>query len=392
MLGDCYGPAFFREIKNSKIRSALTRIAEETQEDLGYYESVLKDFGCQVLRPELDQNDSLLNYINEHGASQGVPRSPLQPRDCQLVVGNNIFYTGTDHPSIERCLNQYSEQCVTIQSPLNQYQFRGYKGENAPNWPEYDEYLEKFFSGKPFSYNEDVNRELEQIQVNEAGCTYFPIAAPSITVVGKDIYFDKVVDNTSDPRNRYLEKYIKQFNKLFPKFRCNVLNVGGHNDGSFHTLKPGVILSLKEIQNYNQTFPDWDVCYLPNQSWEKVSEFLKIKQKVNGKWWLPGEEDNDEFTYFVETWLQNWVGYVEETVFDVNVLVLDEHYVCVSTLNPTVLNFLKKHNMEAIHVPWRHRYFWDGGLHCITLDLYREGNQFDYFPERQQSIIDIGYN
>ena len=23
--------------------------------------------------------------------------------------------------------------------------------------------------------------------------------------------------------------------------------------------------------------------------------------------------------------------------------------------------------------------FWDGGLHCITLDLYREGEQQDYF-------------
>ena len=41
--------------------------------------------------------------------------------------------------------------------------------------------------------------------------------------------------------------------------------------------------------------------------------------------------------------------------------------------------FLKKHNVEPVYVPWRHRYFWDGGLHCITLDLYREGTQKDYF-------------
>ena len=48
--------------------------------------------------------------------------------------------------------------------------------------------------------------------------------------------------------------------------------------------------------------------------------------------------------------------------------------------------FLKKHKMEAIHVPWRHRYFWDGGLHCITLDLVREGEQQDYFPDRKQPV------
>ena len=33
--------------------------------------------------------------------------------------------------------------------------------------------------------------------------------------------------------------------------------------------------------------------------------------------------------------------------------------------------FLKKHNVEPVYIPWRHRYFWDGGLHCITLDLKR---------------------
>ena len=41
--------------------------------------------------------------------------------------------------------------------------------------------------------------------------------------------------------------------------------------------------------------------------------------------------------------------------------------------------FLKKHNMEPVHIPWRHRYFWDGGLHCITLDLKRQGKKEDYF-------------
>ena len=48
----------------------------------------------------------------------------------------------------------------------------------------------------------------------------------------------------------------------------------------------------------------------------------------------------------------------------------------------TLVNaFLKKHKMEPIHVPWRHRFFWDGGLHCITLDLNREGVQQDYFGD-----------
>lgn len=152
-------------------------------------------------------------------------------------------------------------------------------------------------------------------------------------------------------------------------------------------------MSLREIQTYENTFPGWDVCYLPDRSWDNLMGFLKLKEQVGGKWWVPGEEENTEFTHFVETWLQNWVGYVEETVFDVNVLVLDEHHVCVNNMNPTVVEFLRKHNMEPVHIPWRHRYFWDGGLHCITLDLVREGDQEDYFPERGDvGVIDYGFD
>ena len=73
-------------------------------------------------------------------------------------------------------------------------------------------------------------------------------------------------------------------------------------------------------------------------------------------------------------------------------LVLDERHCCVSQQDNEIVNaFLKKHNMEPVYVPWRHRYFWDGGLHCITLDLYREGTQQDYFPDRQHSITDKGF-
>ena len=132
------------------------------------------------------------------------------------------------------------------------------------------------------------------------------------------------------------------FNNI-PNLRINSLSIGGHNDAVFNTIKEGAILSLNEIQTYEDTFPGWDVCYLPNQSWEKVSGFGTIKHKVRGRWWVPGEEDNDEFLMYVETWLDEWVGYVEETVFDVNVLTLDEHHVCVTNPdNEQVKEFLKK--------------------------------------------------
>ena len=67
MLGECYSPEFFNDIKNTKVRSALQRIANETQEDLEGYEKVLKDFGCDVIRPDMDKNDSIMNYTDHDG-------------------------------------------------------------------------------------------------------------------------------------------------------------------------------------------------------------------------------------------------------------------------------------------------------------------------------------
>jgi len=387
MLGECYSPEFFNDIKNIKVKSALQRIANETQEDLEGFKKVLKDFGCDVVRPDIDKNDSIMNYTDDNGKLTLIPRSPLQPRDCQLVIGNTLFYTGLDHPGVKQKLTSYNNNFKSISTPLSESSYRGHKGEDAPDWPSYTDYVGKFCNKQLLSDKTWVHTELEDIVKREIPVN-FPTSAPSITVVGQDIY----VDVNTEMDSVLVNYYFKEFAKMFPKFRINFLNHGGHSDGCFHTIKPSAILSLNEIQTYSKTFPDWDVCYLPDQNWSKVKSFKKLKIKNQGKWWLPGEEDNNEFTHFVETWLQDWVGYVEETVFDVNVLVLDKKHVCVSQQDNKIVNaFLKKHNMEPVYVPWRHRYFWDGGLHCITLDLVREGTQQDYFPNRQNSVTDKGF-
>ena len=386
MLGECYSPEFFNDIKNIKVKSALQRIANETQEDLESFEKILKDFGCDVIRPDIDKNDSIMNYTDHHGKLTLIPRSPLQPRDTQLVIGNDLFYTGCfDHLGIRRSLDAYNKNFKNLFSPLSEGSYKNYKGDSAPDWPDYKDYVERFINKQPLSNEPSVHHEIYNLQTINPN---FPVHAPSITVVGRDIY----VDVNTEMDSVLVNYYFKEFAEMFPSFRINFLNHGGHSDGCFHTIKPGAILSLEEIQTYEDTFPDWDICYLLDQSWSKVRPFLELKEQNKGKWWVPGEEDNNEFTHFVETWLQDWVGYVEETVFDVNVLVLDEKHVCVSQEdNETVNAFLKKHNMEPIYVPWRHRYFWDGGLHCITLDLVREGTQQDYFPNRQNPITDKGF-
>jgi len=356
MLGNNYAPEFFNGIPD-KAGDPLKRICEETLEDLEGYKKILQDFGVKVIQPELDPNERFLDNPHRY------PRGPLQPRDYQLVLGNHCYGGVSDHPAIEKKLREYGE--------ISEYNFdtpciddeNRYNIIAGADWPSYEVFLKN-------RKNKDFFEDFIWQEMLDFSGAFFSSATTFMLgkkiIVGVESKFNPE-EWISTPRN-------------FNEFEVIYKPIAGHSDANFHPIKPGAILSLHDVQKYSETFPGWDVCYLPDQSWDKVKGFSKLKKKNEGKWWLAGEEDNDEFTHFVETWLQDWVGYVEETVFDVNVLMLDEHHCCVANPHNEQVNaFLKKHKVEPVYVPWRHRYFWDRGLHCITLDLYREGVQKDYF-------------
>jgi len=39
--------------------------------------------------------------------------------------------------------------------------------------------------------------------------------------------------------------------------------------------------------------------------------------------------------------------------------------------NTEVKQFFAKNKIDVIEIPFRHRYLFEGGLHCMTLDLKR---------------------
>lgn len=359
MLGRSFYPEYYRDVKNLKVKDCLLRIADETEEDFQNYKTVLGDFGCDVLRPELSRDSNLMDDI----ANNNVPRPPAQPRDGQLVIDDGLIYTMSDHPSIKTKLDEYNSVDVRdyTDSPITENTYNQFAGAD---WPSYQNYKAEEYDGIP----NEIIAEIKSLALNAT----FNFAAPCMTNVGNRMYMD------SKEISPELHDVI---HRDYPNREIIKVDIGGHTDGCFHTLKEGAIISLKRYENYAETFPGWDVCYLENQSWTLVSDFMDLKQRNGGKWWLAGEEKNNDFTDFVETWLTDWVGYCEESVFDVNVLMLDDKHVCVNNYNETAFKYFKKHNIEPIIVPFRHRYFWDGGLHCITLDLYREGECEDYFKK-----------
>ena len=198
------------------------------------------------------------------------------------------------------------------------------------------------------------------------------LCTANICRVGKDIWWD-----IHHVKQDTVEKYMLILTDQ--GFRVHTSNRGYHSDGSFCVVKPGCVVSLWDIQDYEKEFPGWEVLYLPDQSWRKMHPFLAMKGKVGGRWWLKGEENNLDLIKFINAWLSDWVGYVEETVFDVNMLSIDQNTIICNNYNKQVFDLFKRHKVEPIVFNFRHRYFWDGGVHCITQDLYREGTQENYF-------------
>ena len=386
VLGTFYDVDFFSSVKNDTIRTGLSKIAEETNEDLANFEQVLKDFGCHVIRPKLNPDDRIeryiddgkVNYINPFHRIRTVPRPPLQVRDCSLVVDDKLYITHGDHTAIFECLDDYNkEDQVVLDFDLESLSDKEkeklhetyYKVRKTNSWPSFD----KIYDADLSEFDSMTQMEVEYFRKYSKESMVHLLKAPCMTLIGKDMI---------------VESALFDLNRLPFDLRYNVVMEGGHSDGCFSPVVPGAIMTVRSPILYSKTFPNWDVLHLPGHA--KTSQFTKDihrwKKKIGGRWYVDGNI-NDEFVDFTNTYLSELTGFTVETIFDVNALMLDRHHICVSNLIPEAERFFKKHGVEPIVVPFRHRHFHDGGLHCVTLDLYREGYKVDYFPEKDDIMM-----
>jgi hypothetical protein len=373
MVGKSYPPEFYSWVKNSKTRSIFERIAQETEEDYQSLIKILKSFNVEILRPDIPEDSSLLldSVTNTY-----IP-PPMTPRDYTGMFGDTLFLGPdvkvTDFYEKLRDNSWPKANTINIIKDLKALPKKIYSeliNIHDPHLGSIINILPESYDIIHYDFFYNIKKNLSEKCNIIHSKTPTNINTAEITRVGKDIYANA---ETGQILKRYLN----------PKTsRINIIDVEGHADGIYCPVVPGLIISLRDISTYAKTFPDWEVVYLKDQSWDKVRPFLDLKRKNKGKWWIPGEEYNDDLIEVVDTWMSKWVGYVEETVFDVNMLVIDEKNVIVNNYNKLVFDALERYNVTPHICNFRHRYFWDGGLHCITSDLDREGEMKDYFPER----------
>lgn len=365
VVGQSYPPEFYSFIADSAVRNVMERIALETEEDFQNLIKVLESFNIKIVRPELDKN--LTNYYVE---GKYLP-APISPRDDMAMIGDKFFMPSTNRYSKWNLLKGDSWP----KEPPNTW-------ESVPNFIK--EELSTVFNINTLIelYERDYATLLpiEKI-VSSAGNEIIydtKINSAMVSRVGKDLYFGTwPTDNPAAVK--------KSMQSLFPDYRCHVIKTDGHLDGVFCPVKEGLILSsfYVNIDTFKEHFPGWEVIYIDTTTQSTTNEFNELKKINQGKWWVPGEEKNNAFTNFVETYIQNWLGLIEETTIDVNILMLDDHNALCIKEDPAVFKVFEKYNITPHVVPFRHYRFWDNGLHCLTNDLDRSGTIKDYFPERK---------
>jgi hypothetical protein len=213
----------------------------------------------------------------------------------------------------------------------------------------------------------------------DENCILNQASASCIVRVGRDVFFDNS-DFLRPDQTRWIVD-----NVLGPEYRIHEAVTDGHGDAVFAILKPGAIISTMHDAdiNYRDAFPGWEVCRVNEATITATMELGKFRyESFNGRWYVQGQETTPEFASFVDTYLTKWTGSVQETVFDVNMLIIDPKNVIVFSYNKQVFDALERFGITPHVVPFRHRYFWDGGIHCVTSDLHRAGVMQDYFPER----------
>ena len=365
IVGRTYPPEFYHWIKDANTRRKFELLAQETEEDYQNLSKLLSDrFGVQVLRPEIPTDTDSL-FVDGRWV-----QPPTAPRDYFIMIQDKFWV-----PQVPNASHAWTVF-------YRQYRHSWWPDAVRPQdlydaLPEYADAVRKAFAqfcrvdqkhlDNKLLFYKDIFEHI-RLQGNEIKYTDMDfINGCFVSRLGENLFF--ATQTYYDDKKALLDLV----NQEFTHTTNRVVNSGGHGDSVYCPITPGLIISINDVLTYSDTFPGWEVVYLPPSNYEHMREFEASMKRNKGRWFMPGFENDNNLCHIMEHYFDAWVGQVSETVFDVNILIVDPHNIVVSAYNKIVEDACARYGV-AMHVsPFRHKYFWDAGVHCITNDLSRLG-------------------
>ena len=378
VLGNCFEPEFFEDVKDTKLRDSLQRIIHETKEDLNGIKKTLEDLGVEVIQVDSKWTDScqtnpyksiceFIELSKQNSFRNYILKPLIAPRDMYITLGDELFLLGGQYNSQIPKDGKHPLDVFETNLELVKDMWENMDTKLGPASPT------DVKNGMWEDQNSfDLNLEYDPVNFKRYVTETYSFGAPAITRIGDTLLVDE----------KEVYGFWDWYCKVKPNHKHKKVRVaiGGHNDGSMCLPKPGLVIASPWMNKdfFNDTLPGWDALIIehPNDFYAQYPQFKELKNK---SWFVDGEMENKPFTNFVDTYLKDWLGYMEESIFEVNMLSIDEKTILSLNYQKEVHNKLKSVNIEPIYCRFRHRNFWDGGLHCLTVDTVREGGCETYF-------------
>ncbi len=404
ILGNIYKPEFFEDLPDPRTRDLMQQLLYETHEDLDNIQKTMEDLGVDVVRTpsnatmvsnlstigngEIPEHTTVMEWWESEKDTgkklNGIPKPCLAPRDMFITMGDKLLYTCgyIGMPADLRHILPLSEDLI---SP-DIMDMRLGKQDDTMTMQEWtsrrgpfklsDDYMKE--QGFDLAFNDPKNderfsKEPKYHKYWQYLKSTHAFWAPTVTRCGDRLIVDNYdVKNLSDVME-----------EMYPQFKSPNVAIGGHNDGTFNLPKPGLAICAPWMPDeaFKNTLPGWDILRIqdPETITSDWGPWSHQKELTQGRWWTPDMAENPEFANYVDSWLSDWVGLSEETVFEVNMLSVNESTILSLNYQKEVHDKLLKHGIEPIYCRFRHRNFWDAGLHCLTVDTVREGGMQNYF-------------
>ncbi len=337
ILGRAYPASFFSYLEDSEFRDQISKILEETEEDLQSLEKILEGLGVKVRRPNISfqLNQGSEPYVFDLQKNKFTfPNHPLMPRDTLFAYGDKIvesftgsqgrFFENTNYYSLLMEYFKGGAQWVSMPVPLLE--------QDAKN------------------YQSHVGNKILFHAANLLRC-------------GKDIFYSQPTTADSKWSGKGTPEGLDWIKRQYPSAQFHPAPCQGHLDGKVALLKPGVLATWSR-QFVPEKLKNWEIIIVDSPN-PFPDEFNSLRKRRFYK-------------EFVSDWLTEWIGYVDETVFDINMLSISENTVITNGYNKNAYQSFKQNGIEAIPWSFRHQYFWDGAIHCVTLDVRRKGELESY--------------
>ena len=338
IVGDTYAPGDVDHLLTAGNITQFNKILEETKQDMDALADFLKQGNIEVLRPTVYQYDS----VKMPEFMIDVPISPVVPRDQYLVIGDTIIQTYTSYT------DRYFDSISYYKIFESLFQ-KGYRWISQPQpmlkdlkvkdeWFMNDKTYVEQLSDRVLWHAATMFKAGDALIVNHRG----PGSPSGLEWCRRELSAYRFVENPGTKFNGF-----------------------GHIDHGFIMIDDDTVIHAGL---------DWVPECLRNKRLIDVSEYVA---ELNGDQYI---KDISEFkkkmeVAWLDRYLENWRGYNQEVCFDLNVLIIDRHNIVFARHIPKLFAKLKELQIECHVVPQRHSVYWEGGIHCSTLDISRKGEK-----------------